>query len=207
MCILANAINTCVLDPPDAVLDQIASQMGIPLVQIGHASGEPSIHQNIFLRLWRMYIHQRPFKVRSLHKIVLMIQPIFRRKVFQPPVTTTAMVEDHIHHHLYTPVVRLIDQLAILLVRAKTRIYLIEISDRIAMVGASRHTVFQNGIQPNRGKSQILDIIQFIDDTPDIASVTSPRTRTIHLHAIQIVILRIGIRKTVRCDQVHHIRR
>ena len=82
MCVLTDTVNACIFNPPDAVLNQIAGQMPVFLIKIGHASSKPTIYQGLSLRLRCVNIHKSPFEMVCLNKVVLMIQPIRARKIF-----------------------------------------------------------------------------------------------------------------------------
>ena len=87
------------------------------------------------------------------------------------------MVENHIHHHLQTTAVGFVAQAAILLVGAKTWIYLVVVGRGIAMVGADvmvvaiGRVVLEHGSEPQCGHTQLGEVIQVLADALDIAAV------------------------------------
>ena len=137
--------------------------------------------------------------------MLLVVQPVGRGQVFHPPMRAAAMVEYHVHHHLHAFGMRLVYKLAILLVGTKTGVYPVEIGNGIAMIRTSGHPVFQHRIQPNSGETQVLNIIEFVDNTPQVSSMPGAAFRAVYLHVIQVVVGGVGVSKTVRGNQVHHI--
>ena len=82
---------------------------------------------------------------RSLHEVLFMIgivEPVFRRHIFNPWMFYAAVVEDHIHYNLDAAVVAFGYQLLILFVGAETRINFIVIGSSIAVVRTAGHVVF-----------------------------------------------------------------
>lgn len=49
----------------------------------------------------------------------------------------TTMVENHVHHHLHSFLVGLVNQLAIFIIRSETRLYPIKISNGISVIRTS----------------------------------------------------------------------
>ena len=91
--------------------------------------------------------------------MIQVVEPIVARHILHPGVIAATVVEDHIHHHLHALLVRLVDQSLIILIRTEARIYPVVVGRGVAVIGAPLHVVLQDGIQPNSGHTQILDII------------------------------------------------
>lgn len=80
----------------------------------------------------------------------------------------STMVEDHIHYDTHAPLVRLLDQADVILVRAEAWVYPIIIRRGISVIRASLHVILQYRVQPDSGNAQILDIIQMLLDTGQV---------------------------------------
>ena len=102
MGILSYSVNTCIFNPPNACLDEITSYVGITMVKVRHTFGEPAIGSNLPLVITGVDILDTGGFERSLYVLRLEVEPIVRGTVFEEVVLTSAMVEDHIHHHLQT---------------------------------------------------------------------------------------------------------
>ena len=76
---------------------------------------------------------------------------------------------------------RLGHKLTIQFIGTETRVNVIVIRAGIAMIGAVRLIVFQKRSAPDRSRTEILDIIEMVNDTLDISSVTAEKSLTICL--------------------------
>ena len=158
----ANAIDSNGLYPPLAVLNQVFHHMRVSLIQIWHWRHKPSIHglmeiclAGVRIQDWSqlivgLEIHiidraaavHRTYLLLMLRSLILRhqplwgIKPILWRHIRYPRMLETAMVENHVHHHLQALLVCLVYQLLILGIGTETRIHLIIIGSGITMISA-----------------------------------------------------------------------
>ena len=122
----------------------------------------------------------------------------------------STMVEDHIHYDTHAPIVCLLDQADVILVRAEAWVYPIIIRRGISVIRASLHIILQYRVQPDSGNAQILDIIQMLFDTGQVASVTGVRAVTVYLISgthRDLIVRGISVRETIRHDEIKHVGR
>ena len=179
--------------------------MPVLLIQIRHATTKPSVKERLLFCLGCMRIHHRPFQMTGRLEFSIIVEPVFCRHILQPPMPTATMVENHVHHHFHAHTMRLIHQFTVFLIRAESGVNLVIVSSGVAMIRATRLSVFKYRIEPYGRESQILNIVQMIDDASHIASVTCPTAGSIHLDIIEFVIRRVSIGKSVGSDEVDGI--
>ena len=85
-----------VLDPPDRVLDQVVRQVGIPLVEIGHARHEPTVDEGAAVDLGGVGIVQGFADVVGRHEAAV-VDPVAGGQIVHPPVADAAVVGNQIH--------------------------------------------------------------------------------------------------------------
>ena len=205
MCVLTHSINASILNPPDAVLNQISRHMPVLLIQIRHASTKPSVKECFLLCLRSMRIHHRPFQMTSRLEFSIIIEPVFCWHILQPPMSTATMVENHVHHHLHAHTMCLIYQFTVFLIRAESGVNLVIVCSGVAMIRPSWLSVFKYGIEPYSCEPEVLNIVQMIDNASHIATVTCPAAGSIHLDVIEFIIRRVSIGKSVWSDEVDGI--
>ncbi len=88
------------------------------------------------------------------------------------------VVGDDVEVDLHPPRVRLVDELAHLLVRAQVRVDLGEVGDPVAVVPGARvllaaldGAVLEAGRQPDRGRPQALDVVEPVHDPGQVSTV------------------------------------
>ena len=104
----------------------------------------------------------------------------------------------------------LLDQADVILVRAEAWVYPIIIRRGISVIRASLHVILQYRVQPDSGNAQILDIIQMLFDTGQVASVTGVRAVTVYLISgthRDLIIRGISVCETIRHDEIKHVGR
>ena len=124
----------------------------------------------------------------------------------------TTVVENHIHHYLQTFLVSLINELLILCIGSEAWIYTIVIGGSIAMIGTVlaiiRTVVLQNRSKPQGGYTQLVEIIQMLTDSLQVAAMTKTWCRAVAglvTHVLECIVLQIAIGKTVGHQHVEHI--
>ena len=140
-----------IFDPPETVLDEVAVNMRIFLIEIGHGSYEPAIVHlaKIILRCVRIYMRSQ--LEGSLYEVLLMVgvvEPVFARHILYPHMFYATMVENHIHYDFDAARMRLFYELLIFFIGSETGVYFIIIGSGIAMIRTSRHVVFQYRSKP-----------------------------------------------------------
>jgi hypothetical protein len=76
------------------------------------------------------------------------------------------------------------------------------------VVGPFRHGVFENGVQPQLGKTKVGDIVEVLADACNIPSVPAVGPAAIRriAEAIDVVVSGIAVGKPVRRYQVNRVR-
>ena len=208
--ILTDTIHAAILDPPDRVLDKVFGYMWVLLVQVRHARDKPAVQHRLLIIIRHVRIEISLFIVVGLHVVIEIIKPVVARDIFHPRMIASTMVEDHIHYDTHAPLVRLLDQADVILVRAEAWVYPVIIRRGISVIRASLHVILQYRVQPDSGNAQILDIIQMLLDTGQVASVTGVRAVTVYLirgtHR-DLIVRGISVCETIRHDEIKHVGR
>ena len=203
MCILADAVDSCILDPPCRSLDEIVAYERIPLVEVRHSPVEPSVCKELLLRRCCVRVHLGPFLVAGRDKCVVEIEPVACRKVLHPPVRTSAMVEDHVHYHLESLLMRLVDHLDVFFHRTEARVHIIEVCDRIAVVGVG--IVLLHRVEPDGCHAEVLDVGEVVGNTLDVSAMSCTRPFAVHSGTADGVVGRVAVSESVRSDEVEDV--
>ena len=207
--ILADAIDTAVLDPPDGILDQVFRHMRILLVEVGHRGNKPAVQHPVAVVVGSVRIEVDLLVVICLHVIVQVIEPVLARDVLHPGMIAAAVVEDHVHNDLHTSLVSIVDEVDIFLVGAETWVYTVIVGCRITVIGTTLHIIFQYGIEPDCRDAQVLDIIHVLFDACKVATVAGVGVITVYLISLpqrNLVVVGVAVGETVRHDQIENIR-
>ena len=124
----------------------------------------------------------------------------------------TAVVENHIHHHLQSLLVSLSSKLLVLLVGSEAWIYTIVIGGSVTMIGTVlaiiRTVILQDRSKPQGGYAQLVEIIQMLADSLQVATMTKTWCRAVAglvTHVLECIVLQIAIGKAVGHQHVEHI--
>ena len=153
--------------------------MRIPLVQVGHRRNKPAINHPFGVVFRSIWIKVHLFNVTGFYILVQVVKPILAGNVFHPYVIAAAVIKNHIHHHTHTLCMRLVNQAHIILVSTETRIHTVIIRCGITVIRTTLHIVFENRIQPDGSHPQILNIVQMLFDTGQVAAMTCTRIVTV----------------------------
>ena len=118
----ADAVDGGRLDPPDTVLDEVAHDVGVALVEVGHGGDKPSVGSLLAVDVGGVGVEDGRELIAGLEAIAGMVEPVAGRAVLLPGMVTAAMVEDHVHDDLQSALVAVADQGAIVGIGAKARI-------------------------------------------------------------------------------------
>ena len=104
---------------------------------------------------------------------------------------------------------KFIRQVFIIFVGSVTRVYFVVIALCITVVRITWLIVFQQRRVPNRCNAQFLKIIQVLDDSGNVSTVTSSGFASVCFFRCvwRVIIFRISVCKSIRHYQIHHIRR
>ena len=206
ICILTNSIDTRILNPPDGILNQVASDVRISLIYI---NVETRILHHIRIILRCIGIIEYRLLMISLTRGTL-VDPILCWGIQHPGVVGANVVEDNIHHHAQTLLMSLLNQTTVILIAAQTTVHLIHIGREVAVVRSATSIILQHGVEPDCRNSQIHKVIQMILNTLQVATVTRQKYRAIdfifgtHRH---LIVRGVAIGKAVGHHQVEYIRR
>ncbi len=207
--VLANAGQPGVFDPPQGVLDQVAGEVRVALVEVRHRADEPAVGEAGAIRRRRMRILHGGAAMVGRREVAAVVDPVLRRQVAHPPVLRADVVEHHVHDDADALRPGLARQRTEVLVAAHARIGAVQVGDRIAMVGVGGLVVLQHRRGPQLGEAHAGDVVQVLADAGDVAAVATVRMRAIggFGHAGHAVVAGIAIGEAVRGDQVDRIAR
>ena len=94
------------------------------------------------------------------------------------------MVENHVHHHLQSLAVRLINKAAVFVVGAETWVNAVIVGGGIAVIGALcllvGGVVLQHGRKPQGCNAQLVEVIQVLANAFQVAPVAQAGLRAVH---------------------------
>ena len=124
-----------------------------------------------------------------------------------------AVVEDHIHHHLQSLLVAVVNQLTVFLVGAEAGIYAVVVGAGIAVIGAPGvhlvgRVVLEDGREPQGGNTQLGEVVEVLLQAFQVATVTQRRCIAVFLvgaHTLQLRVVTGRLCKAVGHQQVEHV--
>ena len=144
----ADAVDLRRLYPPYRVLGEILHQMRVALVEVGHGGHEPGVDRMLEVIVGDVGVVDGGEAVVG-HRVALgMVEPVGRRGVLHPGVVGAGMIEDHVHHHLQTPLVGVLDQGVPLLVGAEAGVDVVIVGGGVSVIASARHVVLKHGADP-----------------------------------------------------------
>ena len=124
----------------------------------------------------------------------------------------TAMIENHVHHHLQSLSMSLIHETLILVIGAEARVHAVIVCSGVAMVrrvGAiAGAVVLQNGRKPQRRHAKVCEVVEVLAYSLKVAAMTQTRSRAVTglvAHCLEGVVLGIAVGEAVGHEHVKHI--
>ena len=209
----ADTVNTGRLNPPLTVLNEIAHEMRVALVEVGHRLDKPSVDSLRLIHFRRVGIEYGSELVGSLQAIVGIVEPVFRWRVEIPGMVVAAMIEYHVHHHLQTTLVAFVDELLIFSIGAEAGIHLIIIGGGIAMIRTVHAVVvgpvvLQDGSEPQSRNTKLSEVVKMLLYSGEVASVAQAGLGAVAClvaHAFHHVVFRIAVGEAVGHEQIEHV--
>ena len=209
----ADAVDGGRLDPPDTVLDEVAHDVGVALVEVGHGGDKPSVGSLLAVDVGGVGVEDGRELIAGLEAIAGMVEPVAGRAVLLPGMVTAAMVEDHVHDDLQSALVAGADQGAIVGIGAKARIDAVVVGRGIAVVGTRLllergGIVFEDGREPQSRDAQVGEVVEVAGDARKVASVAQRGLRAVAeavAHALDDIIARVAIGKAVGHEEIEHV--
>ena len=168
----AEAVDAADLHPPVGVLLQVLGGQRVLLRQVGKNVREPAIESAAIILLHRMRVgHWRIIVVRVDVVGGGSVQPIGRRLRSGPRMLRPNVVRNHVEQNLDSLLVGGVNQLLKLLQRTEVVFDRVEIGGAVSVVALARFVVVENGIQPQRGDTQILEIRQMVLNALEVSAV------------------------------------
>ena len=210
----ADAVDTRKFDPPQGVLNQVLGQERIALIQIRHFVHKPSFDRRIAISLGRVRIHDGTRAVVGVSDFFLIVHPIGGWQIVHHPMVRTHVVMDHVHDHFEPFGLRTAHQFAEFLIRSEAAIHFVHVGCGVPVIkpGADgiirRHVVFEDRRHPDGGHAQIVQIIEAVGKSFEVATMTCERLGAIGSlkHAWNGVVRDISICKSVGHEQIDHVR-
>lgn len=94
------AVDAALLDPPYRVLDEIALQMRIALIEVGHLLDKPAVGGTLAVEIGGIGVIESRQAMVGHHKRVGEIEPVAARRIGHPPMVGATVIKNHVHHHL-----------------------------------------------------------------------------------------------------------
>ena len=205
--VLPDAGEPGVLDPPQRVLDQVARQFWITLVEVGHRGHEPTLGERSAVRRRCMRVLNRRSAMVGGRERRAAVDPVLCWQVAHPPVPGADVVEHHIHDQADPTRLGFPGQRAIVFVGAEARIGPVQVGDRVAVIRVGRLVVLQQRRGPELGEAHARNVGQVLANPGDVAAVAAVGVGTVCrlTQAAHGVVGRIAIREAVGGDQVDRV--
>ena len=166
----AERVELSLLDPPEAVLNQVASAMRVASVDVGHGTHKPTVHLPLAVVGRCIGIKQGLVTVNrskggSLFTAGLGprigsrrrrpgIEPAGVRRALVEVVPSPHMVKYHVFNRLHFASMQAIDPSQVVTMDSVAGVNSVVVRNRIAVVACHRHVVLQQGHRPNRRHAQ-----------------------------------------------------
>ena len=156
-----------------------------------------------------MRVLDRHGLVAGRHVTVAEVDPLGVRRIRHPRMLLADVVDDHVHDQADAPATGRAHQLAQAQLAAQTRVHPVEVGGRVTGVGARWHASLQHRVQPHRGETHAVDVVQARGDARDVAAVAAVGTGAVRrvAHAGDRVVARVAVGEAVRRDQVDRVGR
>ncbi len=151
----ADSVKTGIFDPPDAVLDEVITQIFVVLVQIGHHGVEPAFLENIAVVIGGMWIENGSRPEIRFGIFWKLVDPVLRRQIVDPVMFISAVIKNHIHNHFQIFFMHRLNQVFVILVASISSVNFVKIGNRIAVVRKCRHIIFEQRIKPDCCKTKL----------------------------------------------------
>ena len=209
----ADTVDARSLYPPLTVLDEVAHEMGIALVEVGHGLDKPSVNGFLHILLRSVGVEDGGELIACLKAVVGIIEPVLRRWVEVPGMVVAAMVEDHIHHHLQSTLVAFVDELLIFSVCTEARIHFIVIGGGVSVVRAVHAVVvgpvvFQDRCEPQGSNAKVGEVVEVLLNAGEVTAVAQAWLGAVAglvAHSLDDIVLRVAVGEAVGHEQVEHV--
>ena len=117
------------------------------------------------------------------------------------------MVRNDVHDYLEVLLMSLLYICPEEVVVAEACIDMVIIGAGITVIGGHRKVVFDKRCTPDRGGTEVADIIEIVDDTLDVSAMASERLAAVCLvrHSFHRVVRRVAVCEAVRHDKINHV--
>lgn len=130
----------CEFNPPETVLYQVAVNVRILLVEVGHGRYKPAVVHLVGIVLGSIRVYVRGQFEGGLHEVVFVVgvvEPIFGGHVLNPYMLYAAVVENHVHYDFDAACMGFFNQLLVFFVGTEARVYLVVVCGGIAVIGTA----------------------------------------------------------------------
>src|ERR1700690_3946772 len=118
-----NAVEAGCFNPPQRILDEVAGDQRILLVQIRHRVGEPAVRDGVPRLLGRVWIDEfRKVAFRDDMVLQRTVKPIGRRRIDYPGMLNAKMIRHQVDHQLDAARMKGVREMAVVRERAEVRI-------------------------------------------------------------------------------------
>ena len=122
-----------------------------------------------------------------------------------------AVVENHVHHHLQTLLVRIRNKLTIVIVRSEARVNTIVVGRSVSVICTALavvgRVVLKHRREPQRRDAKLVEVVEVLAYAFEVAAVTQRRLLAVHGVSVQALHFKIlsARRKSVGHEHVQHV--
>ena len=177
--------------------------MAVALVEVGHRRHEPSVNGLLHVHLAGVWVEHRCQLIAGLQVFVVhlsrtvyslrflvvclilrtqpfrIVEPVGRRHVHHPGMLESAVVENHVHHHLQSLFMSVGNEPAVVFVGSEPWVHLIVVCRGISVVCALfavvGRVVLKHRSEPQCRYSQLVEIVQMLANALQVAAMTEAR--------------------------------
>ena len=142
----------------------------------------------------------------------MQVKPVVGGHVGHPGVLETAVVENHVHHHLESFAMRLVDELPVFVVGAESGIHSVVVGGSIAVIGvvpgAWWRVVLEHWGEPQRRHAQVGEVVKMLSDALQVAAVAVTghlAVAQLAAHPLHLVVGGVAVGKAVGHEHIEHI--
>ncbi len=133
------------------------------------------------------------------------VEPIVCRQILDPRMFDTNVIIHMVENHFQTQLVGFLNEILVLLVGTKSRIYAVQIGGRVSVV-AGPSTVFENWVEPNGRDPELFEVIKSLGNALQIPAVAFSIIGRIEVvQTISSIIFLIAVSEAIGRDQVDDI--
>ena len=123
----------------------------------------------------------------------------------------TAVVENHVHHHLQSLTVCVSHELSVVVVCAEARVYAVVVGRSVSVIRTALavvgRVVLKHGCEPQSRYAQLVEVVEVLAYAFEVAAMTQRRLLAVHAVSVQSLHVEIlsARRKAVGHEHIEHV--